>query len=185
MSIEERIEEIEQDQSPDLKEIYRLAEQAEQVQPLLLPEARRYNNYIDSFKQADSEETDFEGYAAISENMLAHESAYIVDLVERHEALLEDIREAVDKLTYCSDNRYIDGTVVRKEKLLDRMEELIDVYEEDLDGVMEICSRTVPDENIIDPFKIKSKRSQREAQRESEPESLLTGSNIVEGFFAD
>lgn len=185
VSIEEKIEEIEEDQSANLEQVYRLVEQAEQIQPLLLPEARRYNEYVDGFTHADSDESEIDDVPATSESMLAHESAYLVELVERHEALLEDVRDSIDELQYCNGNKYIDGTEVRKEDLRGQMEDLIEDYEEDLNEALKICSRLVPEEHIPDPLHIKSVRNQRKAQREVNSEDIMENGASVEGFFAD
>lgn len=184
MSFEQSIEEIEQNQRHDLEEIYSLARQAKEVQPLLLPEARRYNNYVDGFIHTESESCDVENLNAASESFIEHESAYLVELVERHEALLEDVRNAADDLHYCNNNRYIDGEVVRKEKLRDELTDIVENYEEDFEEIMDICSRIVADESITDPFEIKSKRSRRKLRKENSFNLLDHGESTVE-LFAD
>jgi len=184
VSFEESIEEIEQNKRQDLEEIYSVARQAKEVQPLLLPEARRYNNYVDSFIHTESESCDVENLNAASESFIEHESAYLVELVERHEALLEDVKNAADDLLYCSNNRYIDGEVVRKTKLRDELKDIVESYEEDFEEVMDICSRIVPDEDITDPFEIKSKRSRRKLRKENNPDLLDCGESTAE-LFAD
>jgi len=115
--------------------------------------------------------------------MLAYEATHFVDVIETHETLLEDLKRAVDKLPECKSHRYIDGERVRKDRIEDELNSLIDQYRQDFDEVMRVCSKTALEENLPGPQKVRSKRNERKAQREALRQR--SSDEVFRSFFSD
>lgn len=166
----------------DIEDVYNLTQQAQQVQPFLQESTYRFENYVDNFNHSEQNECATEGHY-VSESMLAYEATHFVDVIETHESLLEDLKDAVDLLPECQGHRYIEGERVRKESLEEELTDLIDDYREDFDEVIRVCGKTAVEDDLPGPQEVRSKRNQRKAQREA---AAWGSSNPVFGsFFAD
>lgn len=168
-------------ETEDIEDIYNLTRQVKQVQPFLRESTYRFEKYVDDFYQNEESSSNMESYF-VSEGMIAHESAHFVDVIETHESLLNDLKEAVDQLPECQSNRYIGGERVRKDDLEEEIIELIDNYREDFNEVIRVYGKTAV-EDLPGPQEVRSKRNEREARREAVSERSTTAA--LEIFFAD
>lgn len=166
----------------DIEDVYNLTIQAQQVKPFLSESTYRFENYVDDFYHSDSSDCDTEGHY-VSEGMIAHEAAHFADVIETHEEILEDLREAVDYLPECKNHRFIDGTRVRKDSLETELRDLIDDYREDFNEVIRVCGKTAVEEDLPGPQEVRSKRNRRKAQREAVSERKSLG--VFQKFFSD
>jgi len=166
----------------DIENIYELKLQAEQVQPFLRDSTYRFENYVDNFNHTEKNKCSTEGHY-ISESMLAYEANHFVDIIETHEMLFKDLKDAVDRLPECQSNRYIDGQRVRKEVLEDDLTDLIDQYRNDFDEVIRVCGKTAVEEDLPGPQKVRSKRNQRQAQRQAAKQRSTA--EVLKSFFSD
>jgi len=114
----------------DIENIYELKLQAEQVQPFLRDSTYRFENYVDNFNHTEKTNAQQKDttYPRVCWPM---KQSHFVDIIETHEMLFKDLKDAVDRLPECQSNRYIDGQRVRKEVLEDDLTDLIDQYRND------------------------------------------------------
>lgn len=166
----------------DIEDIYELKQQLQKVQPFLRESTYRFEKYVDDFYQNEESNSNIESHF-VSEGMIAYESAHFVDVIETHESLLNDLKEAIDHLPECQSNRYIDGQRVRKDDLEEEMTELVEDYREDFSEVVRVCGKTALEEDLPGPQEVRSKRNEREAQRQAVSQRSTTAA--FESFFAD
>jgi len=166
----------------DIEDIYELTQQVQQVQPFLRESTYRFEKYVDDFYQNEESNSNMDSHY-VSESMIAHESAHFVDVIETHESFLNDLKEAIDHLPDCQSNRYTDGTRIRKENLEEEMTELVEDYREDFNEVIRVCGKTAVEDDLPGPQEVRSKRNEREAQREAVKQRSTTAA--FESFFAD
>lgn len=164
-----------------IEDIYNLKKKAKQLQPFLSDCTYRFEKYVDDYLQNEQSNSNLESHF-VSEGLIAHESAYFVEVIDAHESILEDLKEAVDNLPSCQSHRYIDGKRIHEETLNRELNELIDDYNEDFDEVIRVCGKTAVDD-IPGPNVIRSKRNERRSKREAIEER--NPADAFQSFFAD
>ncbi|WP_414837052.1 hypothetical protein [Candidatus Nanohalococcus occultus] len=139
----------------DFEEIHKLVDTAERTQEFLIHDSQRYGNYLDSFYHTRDGECKLDEGKAVSKRMLLEEAQKMARTIDYHEEMLESLRDARENIPDTAEYRVI-GEKEFTGGYEQRIDNLVESYNEMFDDVMDTCSRAVRDPNVPDPIMIRS-----------------------------
>ncbi|MFB6292318.1 MAG: hypothetical protein ABEI58_02890 [Candidatus Nanohaloarchaea archaeon] len=146
----------------ELREIYRLAETADDGLPALEQHADFYAKALEDYSHTEEHSALWEQGRPVSREMVRDIALKTAEMVPEYQSIVKNLEAAAEEVLEHSSFRYIDGERVRAEDLADQIETLVDGYREALEKVWNTSYRMKQHPDFeVNPIDVRTRRWRR------------------------